>query len=138
MSNDRLTAVQPEGFAKPRGYSNGMIGRGKVLHIGGQIGWQPDTTFATDDFIEQFAQALDNVLAVVETAGGHGSDIAKMTVYVTDIDAYRTRAAELGPIWRERLGRHYPAMALVAVSNLVEPRAKVEIEATAYLPEEIS
>jgi len=138
MSDERLTVIQPAGFAKPRGYSNGMVGTGRTLHVGGQIGWQPDTTFATDDFIEQFAQALDNVLAVVEAAGGTSTDIAKMTVFVTDIQAYRTRAAELGPIWRERFGRHYPAMALVGVNALVETRAKVEIEATAYLSEETS
>jgi enamine deaminase RidA (YjgF/YER057c/UK114 family) len=129
----RLDPVQPDGWARPRGYANGMVGEGRWVHVGGQIGWRADQRFATDDFVEQFAQALDNVVAVVVAAGGHADAIAAMTVYVTDVAEYRARAGELGPVWRARLGRHYPAMALVAVAALVEPRAKVEIQAVALL-----
>lgn len=129
----RLDVVQPDGWAAPKGYVNGMVGEGRWLHVGGQIGWEADQTFASDDFVEQFGKALDNVLAVVRAAGGHLDGIASMTVYVTDVAEYRARARDLGPVWKARLGRHYPAMALVAVAALVEPRAKVEIQAVALL-----
>lgn len=131
---NRLRFVNPAHFARPKGYANGAVVTGRTLHVAGQIGWQPDETFATDDFIEQFATALDNVIAVVEAAGGAATDIASMTVYVTDIAAYRARYKELGPIWRERLGKHFPAMALLGVAALVHPRALVEIQAIAALP----
>lgn len=121
-------------WPRPRGYANGVIGTGRVLHVAGQIGWEPDGSFASSDLIAQFARALDNVLTVVRAAGGAPADVASMTVYVTEIETYRARATELGPIWRDRLGRHFPAMALVAVSALVEPAAKVEIQAVAHLP----
>lgn len=134
--SDRIQVLLPEGWARARGYANGVLERGRRLHVGGMIGWQADQTFATDDFIEQFAQALDNVIAVVACAGGTATDVVQMTVYVTDLEAYRSRARELGPIWRERFGTHYPAMALVGVAGLVHPQAQVEIEATASLPEE--
>lgn len=125
--------VDVPGWPRPRGYANGMIGRGRVLHVAGQIGWEPDGSFTTDDLIAQFGKALDNVLAVVRAAGGEPTDIAELTAYVVDVDAYRARARELGPIWKARLGSHYPAMALVAVAALVEPRAQIEIQAVAYL-----
>jgi enamine deaminase RidA (YjgF/YER057c/UK114 family) len=128
-----LEPVQPEGWARPRGYVNGMVGEGRWLHVAGQIGWEADQSFASDDFIAQFGRALDNVLAVVAAAGGRAESIASMTVYVVDLAEYRARAGELGPLWRARLGRHFPAMALVAVSGLVEPRARVEIQAVALL-----
>jgi enamine deaminase RidA (YjgF/YER057c/UK114 family) len=134
----RLEFVQPEHFARPRGYANGAITRGATVFVGGQIGWNAAQEFESDEFVPQFAQALDNVIAVVEAAGGAASDIASMTVFVTDLDAYRNSAAELGAAWRERLGKHYPAMALVGVAGLVERRALVEIQAVAVLPEEES
>lgn len=129
-----LRAVQPEGWPRPRGYSNGMEGRG-VVYVAGQIGWDATETMVSDDFVAQFRQALANVVAVVEAAGGEVKDIARLTIYVTDLDAYRGRIAEVGPAYREVLGKHFPAMALLGVAGLVEPRAKVEIEATAILPE---
>ncbi|MEZ4359304.1 MAG: RidA family protein [Kofleriaceae bacterium] len=125
--------VAVPGWPEPRGYANGMITEGRTLHVAGQIGWQPDGTFTSDDLIEQFAVALDNVLAVVSAAGAGPTSIASMTVFVTEIETYRARARELGPLWRARFGRHYPAMALIGVSALVEPRAKVEILAVAQL-----
>ncbi len=128
------SAVVVPSWPRPRGYANGVVGTGRVLHVAGQIGWEPDGTFSSSDLLAQFGRALDNVLEVVRAAGGEPADIASMTVYVTEIETYRARAAELGPIWRERLGRHFPAMALVAVSALVEPSAKVEIQVVAHLP----
>jgi enamine deaminase RidA (YjgF/YER057c/UK114 family) len=129
----RLELVQPPGFPRPRGYANGVITTGRTLWIAGQVGWEPDGRFASDDLVDQFARALDNVLAVVAAAGGTPTDVARMTVYVTDLDAYRSAGPRLGEAWRARMGRHYPAMALVGVAGLVEPRAKVEIEAVAAL-----
>ena len=132
-----LSIVHPAAWPKARGYVNGMLTAGegeRVLFVAGQIGWEPDCTFTTDDLGEQFVKALDNVLAVVEAAGGAPSSIARMTIYVTDLQAYRERTQMIGLAWRKRLGKHYPAMALIGVAGLLEPRAKVEIEATCVLP----
>lgn len=131
-----IEIVQPPHFAPAKGYANGVLCRGRMLRVGGQVGWNAEQRFETGDFGQQFAQALDNVLAVVAAAGGAPEDIAEMTIYVTDLDAYRAAQKQLGAIWRERLGRHFPAMALVGVAGLVEPEAKVEIQAVACLPEE--
>jgi len=117
----------------PKGYANGTIGRGRVLHVAGQIGWDAGQQIVGDELVAQFAAALDNVLTVVRAAGGGPWDIAEMTIYVTDLPAYRAGAKALGAIWKERMGKHYPAMALVGVAGLVEPRAQVEIQAVAYL-----
>lgn len=133
MSN-LLTFIEVPGWPRPRGYSNGVVGAGRTLHIAGQIGWLPDGSFPSEDLIDQFATSLDNLLAVVSAAGGTPDCVASMTAFVTEMETYRARAAELGPIWKARLGRHFPAMALVAVSSLVEPRAKIEITAIAHLP----
>jgi enamine deaminase RidA (YjgF/YER057c/UK114 family) len=122
-----------EDWPTPSGYANGRTGLGKVLHVAGQVGWTPDGTFHSTDLVEQFGKALDNVLAVVHAAKGRATDIAEMTIYVTDIAAYRARRREIGPIWRARMQTHFPAMALVAVTALVEPQAVVEIQAVAYL-----
>lgn len=130
----RVTPVEVPGWPVPRGYANGMVGAGRTLCVAGQIGWDANGVFHTDDLIAQFDQALANVVAVVTAAGAAVTDIASMTVYVTDIVGYRARTKELGPVWRARLGKHFPAMALVAVTALVEPRALVEIQAVAFLP----
>ncbi len=119
-------------WPRPRGYANGRVGTGAVVHVAGQIGWDTTGRFESG-LAAQFGKALDNVIAVVRAAGGTPEDIATMTVFVTDIDAYRTGQALLAPVWRERMGKHYPAMALVAVSALVEPAALVEIQAVAYV-----
>jgi enamine deaminase RidA (YjgF/YER057c/UK114 family) len=126
------TVVVP-GWPQPRGYANGMVGEGKVLYVAGQIGWQPDGSWAHTDLAGQFGQALANVLAVVRAAGGDVANIASLTVYVTDIDAYRTDHKAVGAAYRAQMGKHFPAMALVAVSALVEPRALVEIQAYGVL-----
>jgi enamine deaminase RidA (YjgF/YER057c/UK114 family) len=122
------------GWPKPRGYANGRIGIGDPLHVGGMIGWDEQGVVA-EGMVAQFAKALDNVLAVVKSAGGAPTDVATMTVFVTDMPAYRNAIKELGAAWRERFGKHYPAMALLGVKELVEPRAMVEIEAVAYVDE---
>ena len=120
------------GLPAPRGFTHGRTGRGRAVHVAGQIGCDEHGVCSTG-FVPQFAKALDNVLAVVRAAGGTAEDVATMTVYVTDIAAYREAQKELGAVWRARLGKHYPAMALVAVAALVEPAAVVEIQATAYV-----
>jgi len=116
----------------PKGYADGRIGYGPVLHVAGQVGWK-DGVFEAKDLVGQFAQALDNVMAVLRAAHAHADDIAEMTIFVTDIPAYRAARKQLGPIWRERMGVHFPAMALVGTTALVEPEALIEIQAVAYL-----
>ena len=134
--SERITVVQPDGFLQPKGYANGVVTQGgRTLHIAGQIAWDGEGKFASHELVGQFAITLDNVLAVVAAAGGSPSDVVRMTAYVTDLDAYRSGAGKLGPIWRERFGRHYPAMALVGVTGLVHPSALIEIEAVANLPD---
>jgi enamine deaminase RidA (YjgF/YER057c/UK114 family) len=130
----RVEPVMVPGWPPPRGYANGMIGAGRTLCVAGQVGWDAQCVFRSDDLIAQFDQALANVVAVVTAAGAAVTDIASMTIYVTDIAGYRSRTKELGPVWRARLGKHFPAMALVAVVALVETEAKVEIQATALVP----
>lgn len=125
--------VAVEAWPAPKGYANGRIGTGRVLHVAGQVGWLPDGTFVAKDLVGQFAQALTNVVDVVHAARAKVTDIAEMTVFVTDIVAYRAARKQLGPIWRERMQTHFPAMALVGVTALVEPEALVEIQAIAYL-----
>ncbi|WP_197041577.1 RidA family protein [Chondromyces apiculatus] len=134
--SERLTFVQPEGWARPKGYANGVVTRGRTLHVSGQVGWNAEGVFAARDMAGQFAQALDNVLAVVRAAGGKPEDVARMTVYVTDLDAYRGSLREVGAAWKSRFGKHFPAMALVGVAGLVEREAVVEIEAVAALGDE--
>ncbi len=128
-----LTSVNVPEWPAPKGYVNGMIGEGRTLFVAGQVGWNERCEFESNDFADQFAKTLDNVLTVVRAAGGKPEHVARMTVYVTDLEAYRNSLKKLGPIWRERFGRHYPAMALVGVAGLVEIGALCEIEATAVL-----
>lgn len=128
-----LKDILPPGWPVPRGYSNGMLGQGRILCVGGQIGWNAEGKFA-QGFVAQCRQALANILAVVQAAGGGAEHIARLTWYVTDMAEYRASLAELGPAYRAVMGKHFPAMALVQVVALVEPEAKVEIEATAVLP----
>ncbi|MGE0399898.1 MAG: RidA family protein [Kofleriaceae bacterium] len=140
-----------DGWPAPKGFANGRVGQGKVVHVAGQIGMDAHGVWAAKggpptevremapvvdaDFIPQFAQALDNVIAVVRAAGGAATDIAEMTVFVTNMQAYRDTRRELAGVWRERLGKHFPAMALIGVSELFEPKALVEIQAVAYIGE---
>ncbi len=126
--------ILPEGWPRPRGYSNGVVAEGRVLALGGQVGWTPAGVFERHDFVGQFEQALANLIAVVRAAGGEPSCIVQMTIFVTDLDAYRGSLAALGPVWKRVMGRVYPAMALVGVTGLVEPEAQVEIQGLAVLP----
>ncbi|HEY4055654.1 MAG TPA: RidA family protein [Kofleriaceae bacterium] len=134
MSANEVTVP---GWPAPKGYANGRFGAGRVVHVGGQIGWNADGIFpdAGGDagFVAQFAQTLDNVVAVVKAAGGAVEDIAEMTAFVTDMPAYRRSRKELAGVWRERLGKHFPAMALLGVKELFEEKAVVEIAAIAYV-----
>jgi len=125
--------VTVPGWRAPKGYANGRVGEGRALYVGGQIGWDERGAFPPGGLVPQLARALDNVLAVVRAAGGAAEDIASMTVFVTSALEYRAAQRALGPVWRERMGRHYPAMALVAVAALVEPEAVVEIQAIAHI-----
>jgi enamine deaminase RidA (YjgF/YER057c/UK114 family) len=127
-----LTVLQPPGWPVPRGYSNGIAGDGRVVMVGGMIGWDQQGRFP-DGFVAQAAQALRNILAVVREAGGGPEHIARMTWYVIDIEEYRQSLPALGSAYRETLGRWYPAMTLVQVAALVEREARLEIEATAIV-----
>lgn len=126
--------VHPEGWKPAKGYANGMVAEGKLLFVGGQIGWTADQVFEADDFIGQMRQALLNIRDVVEAAGGSVADITRLTWYVTDKSEYLAHQAEVGAAYRDVMGYHFPAMTMVVVSALVEDEAKVEIEATAVLP----
>ncbi|HEX3348268.1 MAG TPA: RidA family protein [Acetobacteraceae bacterium] len=133
MPEPALTVLQPQRWPRPKGYANGVMGAGRVVVLAGQIGWDAEGKFAAG-LIAQTRQALANILAVLAEAGGGPEHIARLTWFVTDIVGYRQQARELGPIWRELMGRHYPAMSVIGVAALVEPEACVEIEATAILP----
>ena len=129
-----MKILQPPGWAAPKGYSNGVAARGTFVAIGGQIGWNAQQAFETDDFVAQARQALENVVAVLAQAGGRPEHLVRLTWYVVDRDEYVGALRELGRAYREVLGRHYPAMTAVEVGALIEPRARVEIEATAIVP----
>jgi enamine deaminase RidA (YjgF/YER057c/UK114 family) len=127
--------LTPAGWSPPRGYSHGMLATGRVLALAGQIGWNPVTSaFDDDDLVVQVGQALRNVATLVREAGGEPRHVVRMTWFLTSRDAYLARQADIGVAYREVFGRHFPAMSVVIVSGLVEPRALVEIEATAVLP----
>lgn len=128
-----LATILPAGWPRPKGYANGIVGTGRVLFVGGQIGWDENGRFA-DGFVAQVEQALRNVATVVRSAGGSVEDIARLVWYVVDIDHYRRSLPELGPAYRRVMGKHFPTMAVVGVAALVEQAALVEIEATAVLP----
>ncbi|MAY86440.1 MAG: enamine deaminase RidA [Pseudooceanicola sp.] len=125
--------VHPEGWKPAKGYANGMVAEGRVLFVGGQIGWTADQVFEAQDFIGQMVQALKNIRDVVETAGGSVADIVRLTWYVTDKAEYVANQGKVGAAYRDVMGYHFPAMTMVVVSALVEDEARVEIEATAVL-----
>jgi len=125
--------IHPESWLPAKGYANGMLTRDGVLHIGGQIGWDGDQRFVAADFVGQMRQALANIVAIVETAGGQVQDITRLTWFVTDKRAYLARQAEVGRAYRDVMGKHFPAMSMVVVAGLIEDAALVEIEATAHI-----
>jgi enamine deaminase RidA (YjgF/YER057c/UK114 family) len=130
-----MRTLQPPGWAAPRGYANGVAARGTLIFVGGQIGWNAQQQFESDDFIDQCKQALVNVAAVLQAGGAGPEHIVRMTWYIVDRDEYSARLPELGAAYREVMGRHFAAMSCVEVSRLVEPQAKVEVEVTAVLPD---
>jgi enamine deaminase RidA (YjgF/YER057c/UK114 family) len=125
--------LQPPGWARPRGYANGVAATGRQVYVAGQIGWDAEQRFASDDFAAQVRQALVNVVAVLGCAGAGPEHLVRMTWYVTSRDEYNSALPEIGTAYRELIGRNFPAMSVVVVAALLEPRAKVEIEATAVV-----
>jgi len=127
--------LQPEGWVAPVGYANGVAARGKLIFVGGQIGWNGQQQFECDDLPGQVRQTLQNIVAVLNVAGAGPEHITQLTWYLTDKDEYLANLKEIGRAYREVIGRHFPAMAAVQVVALVEQRAKVEIQAIAVIPE---
>lgn len=126
--------LHPAGWVPAKGYANGIAARGTQVFVGGQIGWNAQQQFETDDFIAQTRQTLQNVMAVLKEAGAGPEHMVRMTWYVIDRDEYNARLKELGGVYREVIGKHFPAMTCVQVAALMEQRAKVEIEVTAVIP----
>lgn len=127
--------LQPAGWAQPVGYANGVAATGRTVFVGGQIGWNGQCRFESDDLVEQTRQTLQNVVDVLATAGAEPRHITTMTWYMTDKADYLARLKEIGRVYRDIIGKHYPAMAAVQVVALMEDRAKIEIQATAVIPE---
>ena len=130
-----MRTLQPAGWPRPKGYSNGIAASGRLIVTAGVIGWNEREEIVSDDLAGQFRQVLHNILAILAEDGARPEHIVRMTWYVTDLDAYRSSLAEIGAAYRELIGLNFPAMAVVGVAGLVEPRAKIEIEATAVVPE---
>jgi enamine deaminase RidA (YjgF/YER057c/UK114 family) len=126
--------IHPQGWPAAKGYSNGMAAEGKVIFVGGQIGWTKDQTFETDDFVGQAEQAMRNIVDILASAGAETTDLVRLTWFITDKKVYVAEQKRLGEAYRRVFGRHYPAMTLVQVVALLEDRALVEIEATAVIP----
>jgi len=131
-----MQILQPPGWARPKGFSNGISCQGRLVFIGGQIGWSGQGEWLDRSFAGQFRQALKNILEVLAQAGGKPEHLVRLTWYVLDRKEYLASLKELGAAYRELMGRHYPTMAVVQVSGLVEHAARLEIEATAVIPEE--
>jgi enamine deaminase RidA (YjgF/YER057c/UK114 family) len=130
------TAILPPGWEKPKGYANAIAAKGTQIFIAGQIGWNPaNSVFESDDFIDQTRQALSNIADLLRAAGAGPEHLVRLTWYVVDKRVYLDRLKEVGGVYRETLGRNFPAMTLVEVKSLLEPRAQVEIEATAVVPD---
>ena len=127
-------AIQPPGWARPKGYANGMVAEGRLLVTGGLVGWDEQERFTSDDFIDQVRQTLCNTVQVLASGGAEPEHVVRMTWYITDRREYLERQREVGAAYRETMGRHFPAMAVVEVAALLEDRAKVEIETTAVIP----
>lgn len=129
-----MRVLQPEGWPRPRGYSNGILAEGRLVFVAGQIGWDETGEFPAQDFAAQFRQALTNTLAVLKEASAGPEQIVRMTWFITSRDEYMASLSELGAAWRELMGRNYPTMSVIIVAGLVEPEAKIEIETTAVVP----
>lgn len=129
-----MQILNPAEWAAPKGYANGIVAQGRMVFIAGQIGWNAESCFDSDDLVDQTKQALRNVIRVLAEAGGRPEHIVRLTWYVVDKKDYLARNGDLGKVYREIIGKHFPAMTLVQVAALLEDRAKIEIEATAVIP----
>jgi enamine deaminase RidA (YjgF/YER057c/UK114 family) len=130
-----MKTLLPPGWPRPRGYANGVSARGRVIVTAGVVGWTAEERFEAEDLPGQFRQILRNTLAILAEDGAGPEHIVRMTCYVTDLADYRANLAQIGAAWRELIGRHYPAMAVVGVTGLVEPAARIEVETMAVVPE---
>jgi len=135
MSSNALEFLQPEGWPRPKGYSNGIAARGRQIFVSGQVGWDAAGRFASTQLGGQVRQTLQNIVAILATAGGKPEHIVRLTWFVTSREEYYAQLPEIGAAYREIMGRHFPCMSVVQVVALMEAAAKVEIEATAVLPE---
>ena len=131
-----MKILHPQGWAPPIGYANGIAARGTVVFVAGQVGWDAAQKFQSEELAPQFEQALKNVLAVLAEAGGRPEHICRMTAYCCDKPAYLAARPQLGRIWRSLMGRHFPAMSMIFVSDLLDSPGKIELEATAVIPED--
>lgn len=130
-----MQILQPPGWAKPKGYSNGIVAKGRMVFVSGQVGWNTQEKFDTSDFVGQARQALANIVSILAEAGAKPEHIVRMTWYVSDRREYLASAKALGAVYREVIGRHYPVMTAIQVAGFVEDGAKLEIEVTAVLPD---
>ncbi|RED49061.1 RidA family protein [Aestuariispira insulae] len=126
--------LHPKAWKKPIGYANGVVASGRQIYVGGQIGWNGDQEFESDDFVDQVRQALANIIAILEEGGAGPEHVVRLTWYVTDKQVYLARLKDVGAAYRDTMGKNFPAMAMVQVADLIEDRAQVEIEATAVVP----
>ena len=129
-----MQILNPAEWAAPKGYANGVVAQGRQVFVAGQIGWNAESRFDSDDLVDQARQALLNIIRVLAEAGGRPEHLVRLTWYVVDKKDYLARNGDLGKVYREVVGKHYPAMTLVQVAALLEDRAKIEIEATAVIP----
>jgi enamine deaminase RidA (YjgF/YER057c/UK114 family) len=133
-----VQTLLPAGWAKPVGYANGIaVDAGRLVFIAGQVGWDAQQRFASEDIVAQFDQALANVVAVLAQAGGRPDHLVRITAYCCDKPAYLAARRALGDVWRRRIGRHYPAMSMIFVADLLDHPGKIELEATAVLPRDV-
>lgn len=130
-----MRILQPEGWPRPRGYANGIAAAGRCVFVSGQVGWDEREQFPSDDLVAQVRLALHNVVTVLAAGGARPEHVVRLTWYILDKHEYQRRAAEIGAAYREVMGRHFPAMSMVQVAALMEDRARVEIEATAMVPD---
>ena len=129
-----MNVLLPEGWKAPIGYANGIEAEGRIVFVAGQVGWNAQQIFESEDIVPQFRQALLNILAVLKEAGGEARHICRMTAYCCDKPAYMAARRQLGAIWRELIGNHYPAMSMIFVVDLLDNPGKIELEATAVIP----
>src|SRR5919206_3458145 len=129
-----MQKLQPSGWMKPKGYANGIVAEGGLVFVAGQVGWDETGAFRRRDFVGQVRQCLKNTLAVLAEAGAGPEHVVRMTWYITDREEYLANLESMGRVYRELMGRHFPAMTMVEVSALIEPEAKVEVETTAVVP----